>query len=254
MDLIGLYLFITGLFFGSFYLVVAERLSNNKSIIFPGSHCDNCNHKLRWYELIPVFSYIFLKGKCKKCFTKLSVLYPLTEIITGVLFVLSYYLNGISFETLTSIVLVSIVIIIMITDIKYMIILDEVLITGMVLFSLITYFGYGIEALCTCLLNSLILGIIMLLIKLLGDRAFKKESLGWGDVKLTFLAGYLLGIEMGFIYIFLGAFLALPYAIYVTIKKGEGLIPFGPFLVISILLIYWNLPLVEKIIHSLLGV
>ena len=67
MVVILIYLFILGLFVGSFYNVVALRLSKNESIVFPGSHCVNCDHKLSWYELIPVFSYIGLRGKCKKC-------------------------------------------------------------------------------------------------------------------------------------------------------------------------------------------
>ena len=94
MDEIMVYLFIVGLFFGSFFNCIANRLSKNESIIRPASHCENCKHELAWYELIPVFSYLFLKGKCKKCHTKLSIWYPLTEIATGLLFALSYLKFG----------------------------------------------------------------------------------------------------------------------------------------------------------------
>lgn len=81
--------FITGLLFGSFYNVVGLRLPKKESIIYPSSHCPKCNHKLSWYELIPVLSYIFLKGKCKNCKEKISIMYPVVELISGILFALS---------------------------------------------------------------------------------------------------------------------------------------------------------------------
>lgn len=254
MDVILIYLFIVGLFVGSFYNVVALRLSKNESIIFPGSHCVNCNHRLAWYELIPVFSYVFLRGKCKKCKIHISLQYPLIEILTGILFAISYYLYGLSYETLISIVVVSVVIITFISDCKFMVILDEVLIIGSLLLALFFFLTGGVDLLIRCIIRGIILFIIMLSIKLIGDKAFKQESLGWGDVKLSFLVGMVLGIKLGVIYIFIGAFLALPYAIYVTLRKKEGMIPFGPFLVTSLLLIYWNSELVSSIMNYILGV
>ena len=110
MGVILLYLFLLGLFVGSFYNVVALRLCKNESIVFPGSHCVNCNHKLAWYELIPVFSYIGLRGKCKKCKIHISIQYPIIEFLTGVLFALSFYIFGFSLQTLASLILVSIVV------------------------------------------------------------------------------------------------------------------------------------------------
>lgn len=254
MDVICLYLFVVGLFFGSFFNVVATRIPKNESIIKPGSHCENCNHRLSWYELIPVFSYIFLKGKCKKCRIKLSIQYPLIELITGLLFALSYIIFGISYNTLISIVICSLVITIFISDIKYYVILDEVLVVAVVLLLIIFYFQGGFELIFKNIINGLILLIIMLLVKFSGDKAFKKESLGWGDVKLSFIAGMVLGLYLGVVYIFIGAFIALPYSIYLCIKNGEGLIPFGPFLCTSLLVIFWNMPFINDILTKLLGV
>ena len=76
--------FIIGLIMGSFFGVVGTRLSEGKSIIRPGSHCTYCNHELKWYELIPVFSYLIQGGKCRNCKKKLSVFYPIIELITGI--------------------------------------------------------------------------------------------------------------------------------------------------------------------------
>ena len=83
-------IFIIGLCFGSFFNVVGYRLPNNMSIAFPPSHCTNCNHKLKWTELIPVLSYIIQGGKCKACKQKIAIFYPIFELITGILFVLCY--------------------------------------------------------------------------------------------------------------------------------------------------------------------
>ena len=254
MDVIMVYLFIAGLFFGSFFNCVANRLSKNESIIRPGSHCENCKHELTWYELIPVFSYIFLKGKCKKCHTKLSIWYPLTEVLTGTLFALSYLRFGFTIETLISITIVSILITTFISDIQYYIILDEVIFVGLIIMIVLMYFNAGINGLIKCFIGCLFIGGIMTLIKLIGDKAFKTESLGWGDIKLSLIAGFILGIRLGAVYIFLGSLIALPFGIIFSLKSKLRIIPFGPFLSISLLVIYWFSPLFYSILNSLIGV
>ena len=254
MDVIVVYLFIAGLFFGSFFNCIANRLSKNESIIRPGSHCENCKHELAWYELIPVFSYLFLKGKCKKCHTKLSIWYPLTELITGLLFAISYIRFGFTIETLISITIVSILITTFISDSKYYIILDEVIVVGLLFMVILMYFNAGISGLIKCFIGCLFIGIVMILIKLIGDKAFKMESLGWGDIKLSLIAGFILGIRLGAVYIFLGSLLALPFGLFYSFRNQSRIIPFGPFLSISLLTIYWFSPIFYSILNSLLGV
>ncbi len=251
--LIMVYLFVIGLFFGSFFNCMADRLSNNKSIFFPGSHCDNCKHKLTWYELIPVFSYIFQGGKCSKCKVKLSILYPLSELLTGILFALSFYVFGFSYQTLTSIIVVSVFVTTLMSDAKYMIILDEILVAGIILFSIVDLFDAGLVDVASRFIYGLVLFSIMLLIKVFGDSAFKQESLGWGDIKLSFFVGLVLGIKLGILYIFFGAFLALPYAIFQSIRKKSNILPFGPFLVLAFLIIFMNMDLFNNFITRLYG-
>ena len=82
--------FIVGIIFGSFYNVVGYRVPKGESILYPSSHCTKCKHELKPYELVPIFSFLFLKGKCKKCGTKISWFYPIFEFLTGILFMLSY--------------------------------------------------------------------------------------------------------------------------------------------------------------------
>ena len=118
--------FIIGTIFGSFYNVVGYRIPKKESLLYPSSHCPNCNHNLSPLELIPIVSYIFLMGKCKKCKQKISLFYPFFEFTTGVLFALSYVSFGLSLECLFSIVFVSILVIIIISDYQTMIIPDSV--------------------------------------------------------------------------------------------------------------------------------
>ena len=212
----GIMVFIVGMIFGSFYNVVGYRLPNEMSIAFPSSHCPNCNHKLKFYELIPVFSYVFLLGKCKSCKKRISFLYPFFEIITGLLFLLSYIVFGINIKFFISITFISILIIISISDIRYYIIPDEVLIVGSLLIiieliinSLISDINL-ISGVLIPILNGLGAFAILYLFKVFGDVVFQKESLGGGDIKLMFLIGLVLGFDMSIVTIFIASFIALP--------------------------------------------
>ena len=94
--------FIFGSIMGSFYHVIATRLSKGKSIITPASHCEKCNHQLKWYELIPIISYIIQGGKCRHCKEKLPLSYLLMEICTGILFAVCYHVFGFTLELISS--------------------------------------------------------------------------------------------------------------------------------------------------------
>lgn len=249
--MIAVYIFIMGLIFGSFYNVVGMRLPNNKSIIFPGSHCEKCNHKLSWYENIPLVSYILLGGKCKKCHTKISIWYPATELFTGMLFLISYYTFDLTPEFAISIIISSIVSIIFVSDINYYIILDSPLIIGSILIIIIKLLTTTLTDTLLSIGSGLLIFAIMYTIMLLGNLIFKKESLGGGDIKLSFVAGLVLGPKLGVFYIILGAFLAFPYAIYITIRNKENMLPFGPFLVSSLLIIYLDYNIFLTFINTL---
>ena len=208
MDNMIIIIFILGLLLGSFYNVVGIRLLKKESIVKPRSHCPKCNYVLKWYENIPVLSYIFLKGKCSNCKEKISLMYPLMELLTAVLFVISYLLFGISENFFIAIIISSLITIIFITDIKDMIILDEVLVTAFILIFIIKIVYGGLIPAFASVTNGFILFLIMYGIKYLGDKLFQKESLGGGDIKLSFIAGMTLGFPLGMLYIVLGAFLA----------------------------------------------
>lgn len=240
--------FIFGSAMGSFYYVVATRLSKEQSIITPGSHCENCNHKLSWYELIPIISYIIQGGKCRHCGQPLSASYIMMELCTGVLFAVSYHVFDFSLELITALIFVSCLITIIISDIEYMIILDEVLIFSSLGIVIVDLFNIGIYDTCLHILAGLGAFVTMLLIKKIGDTIFKQDSLGGGDIKLMFIVGLVIGYPMAVCNIFFATFIAFPFALYLLISNKNNIIPFGPFLSMSAIILYvWGLTFTEVI-------
>jgi len=239
---------------GSFYNVLGIRLPKKKSIVKPGSHCPKCEHTLSWYENIPIISYLFLLGKCKACKKQISIMYPAIELLTGILFATSYLLFGMSENLLIAIVLVSLLVLIFITDALYMIILDEALIfSSILIFVVKIIYNDFMYALISVGYGIFIFGLVYLLM-LLGNYLFKKESLGGGDIKLSFVAGLVLGPYLGIFYLALASFLAFPYAVFVSIKNEDGMLPFGPFLVTSLYLCFCNSEMIMEFLRRLIGV
>ena len=230
--------FIFGSIMGSFYHVIATRLSNGLSIVKPASHCEKCNHQLKWYELIPIISYVIQGGKCIKCKTKLPISYFLMELCTGILFAVCYHVFDTPIEIVISIVFVSSLMIIIISDIEYMIILDEVLIFAIISIIILYIIDMGLYETSIKILAGSGSFVTMLLIKKLGDLMFKQESLGGGDIKLMFLIGLVIGYEMSICNIFLATFIAFPIALFLLIAKKDNIIPFGPFLSMSAIILY----------------
>ena len=230
--------FILGSVMGSFYHVVATRLSMEESIVSPGSHCPRCNHFLKWYENIPVISYLILRGRCSKCGSKIPLSYLVVEIVTGSLFAVSYHAFGITVDLLVGLIFISSLVIVIISDIEYMIILDEVLIVATLLIAIIYIVFLGLEEAAYHIYGGVGAFLVMYSIKLLGDKAFKKESLGGGDIKLMFLFGMVLGLPMSVCTIFLATFIAFPIALIILFSNKENIIPFGPFLSMAAILIF----------------
>lgn len=232
--------FLLGTILGSFYNVVASRLPKGESIITPPSHCPFCQHKLQPWELIPIFSYLLQRGKCTNCKKKISIFYPISEIVCGLLFGLAFLSFGFSWNLLIALTFVSMLIIVILSDYYYMIIEDSVLIFFGSLLIIETICIYGFYATAIHMFNGMIAFGIMYLLKLLGDFLFKKESLGGGDIKLMLIIGFMIGWDMSIITIFLSAFLALPVSIGVLKSKKDHEIPYGPFLAFASLIIYFT--------------
>lgn len=241
--------FIFGMVLGSFYNVVGYRLPKGESLIYPPSHCPKCQHKLGASELVPIFSYLFLKGKCKNCHDKVSLFYPIFEFFSGCLFEISYLIFGFSNEFIISITFISMLLIIIISDYQTYIIPDQVLIFFSLLLVIEIFIKGGISLMLSSILNGLISFTIMFLIKKMGDFLFKKESMGGGDIKLLGVFGLVIGYKMSIISIFIASFIGLPVAIFqimisehhkiesVDEEVPDNSIPFGPFLSVAAIII-----------------
>lgn len=256
MDFIEIYIyiliFIFGSVMGSFLNVLAVRLSNNESIIWPSSHCPNCHHKLKWYELIPIVSYIVQKGKCRSCKARIPISYLVIEIVTGVLYAVAYHSFGFSYELIISLIFISSLIVIIISDIEYMIILDEIIAVSAILIIVLELIFFGLDYTVEKITSGILAFVTMYMIKLIGDRLFKKESMGGGDIKLMFLFGIVIGYALSICDMFLATIIAFPVAIYVLFMRKDNLIPFGPFLAMGAILIHISKVDISSIINFLI--
>ena len=234
--------FIIGSVMGSFYHVVATRLSKDESIIFPGSHCVSCNHALRWYENIPIISYLMLKGKCSECGKEIPLSCLIVEVVTAMLFAVCFHVFKFSFDLIIALIFVSSLIIVIVSDIEYMIILDEVLAVSTLLIIVLYIIHFLVfmdfkEGLKQLMVDHVYQGVgafvFMYSLKIMGDKLFKKESLGGGDIKLMFLFGLVLGLPLAICTVFLATFIAFPIALIMLFISRDNIIPFGPFLSMS---------------------
>jgi len=230
--------FILGAILGSFYLVIGKRLPLKENVVTKRSRCDSCLHPLSWWELIPFFSFIFLRGKCHHCHKKISFLHFLVELICALLFMFGYIYYGFSYNLYIYLIIVSLLIIIFISDFSYYIILDSPLVVSIILIFSFRLYYLPFKENLIYLLSGLGLFFSMYLIKLIGDFAFKKESLGGGDIKFAFVMGQILGFRLGLCALILSTFLALPYSCASLMLKKNNEVPLGPFLVSSLFIIF----------------
>lgn len=231
-------LFIIGACLGSFFLVVGKRLPINEDVLFSRSRCDKCKKELKWYDLIPIFSYVFLKGKCRYCGEKISPLNLIVEIFMGFFFALGYHFIPIGYNFYAYLVLSSLMMLIFISDFSYYIILDSPLIIASILLFILKFIFLGYKDALISIVSGILLFLVMYLIKIIGDKLFKRESLGGGDIKLAFVIGYALGFRLSLIAIILSSFLALPYSVASLKLQKNNEVPFGPFLVSSLFIVF----------------
>ena len=219
--------FITGLIIGSFFNVVIYRLPRGESVIIPPSHCPSCNTRLKAVDLIPVLSYIIYRGKCRYCGVKISLQYPIVELLTAILYLSVYIKFGFSLEGFIYLFLISLLIIISFID------LNEKIIPN-----LLSYSGIIIGLILSLIFNhisfiSAILGLIIPSLLLLIIALIFQGGMGIGDVKLVGMIGTFTGYLYPMIGIFIGALVGsiifLPLLMTGKIDKKTR-IPFGPLI------------------------
>ena len=244
--------FILGSLMGSFFTVLGLRIPKKEDFITTQSHCDRCGHVLKLYEMIPVVSYLIQKGKCRYCHKKIDLLSTYIEIFTATLFAVAYYSFGFSYELLIAIGIVSLLMIVVVTDITYLVIPDEILIFFSIYFIIVQILNLGIKEALISVLSGVFLFCILYLIMLIGNKVLKKECLGGGDIKMMFIFGLILDPLLGIFSIFVGSIIALPISLLLLFKQNERVIPFGPFLLIGLALIYFTGITSDMILNFLL--
>src|SRR5258706_4488733 len=242
--LFTLFLFFIGICIGSFLNVVIDRTGNGESILFGRSHCDYCRHPLFWYDLFPLFSFLFLLGKCRYCQKRLSFQYPAVEFLTGVIFVAvgtvlspSVYTTSEIIRLLLVIKLISCFIAIFFIDLKFGIIPDELIIIGSLASLLIAIFYNG------QLFLDILTGICTLIFFLTIFLLTRQRGIGFGDVKLGFLMGLFLGFPQIIIALYAAFVSGAIIGIWLVLQKRKkffgGVLPFGPFLIFGVFLSFF---------------
>lgn len=250
--MVSFVLFLSGISIGSFLNVLIDRLPNGEDVIFGRSRCDYCGKTLRWFELIPLFSYMIQRGRCVRCHKHLSMQYPLVEAATGALFVCVYRFWGIFlpydvyfwYRLLGAFAVFSSAIVITVADFKYQIIPDSMLVALAVL-------GGGL-----LLPMSMQETLIHVAVGLAAGILFyflwactRGRGMGFGDVKLSAVLGLVLGYPKTIIALYAAFLTGAFYGVILMIQKKAGMkskVPFGPFLLFgAVVSLLWT----NQILH-----
>ena len=224
---IAIIVFIFGAMIGSFLNVVIYRIPKGESIVFPASKCQSCQNSLKWWHNIPIFSWLFLRGKCYFCEDTISAQYPVVEFLTGTVFVALYFKLGLvwylpfvaaSFAALLALVMI---------DFKYMAVPDNVNFAALIFALVQPEFLSGLIFAVTAAGGLYLIGQLAALIA-------RKQAMGGADVIVAGTMGALLGFPNFFVAIFLSAILAMIPAL---IHRERG-VPFVPFLALATFIVY----------------
>lgn len=221
---------ILGLVIGSFLNVCIYRIQREESIVFPPSHCTSCGYNLKTLDLIPVISYIFLKGKCRKCSESISIKYPIIEIINGVMYVVLFLKFELSYDFVFNAIFFSVLLVISLIDLESKEIYLSTIIFGLiiaVLYSLVSYFIFHGNIINNILGGLIGYGIIMLIVVL-------TRGMGEGDAEIAGICGLFLGIQGILLALFIaivtgGVIASIILLLKLKDKKAE--IAFGPYIV-----------------------
>lgn len=226
--------FLYGIVIGSFLNVCMYRIPNEESVVTVGSHCMSCNHKLHWYDLIPVFSWLFLKGRCRYCGEKISPQYPVVEAANGILYVIIFAANGWNIDSVLYCIIGSALLVISVIDYRTMKIpvSAEIVILGMGIVHLLlnlnnwTYYVIGF----------LSVGLFLLLCAFMFRAVTGKSGLGLGDIEMMACAGLCIGWGHGFLAVVIGSVLGvIVEGVKIIITKKKGKFAFGPYLSVGVL-------------------
>jgi leader peptidase (prepilin peptidase) / N-methyltransferase len=247
-------LFVFGAIVGSFLNVCIYRLPREKSIVRPSSFCPSCEKPIKFFDNIPVLSYLLLlRGKCRLCGTHISVRYPLVEFITALLFFIFFKKYGFSLEFFVNILFVSLLITISFIDLDFKIIPDVLSIGGLVAGLVLAFFRKPFFSYMDALYGILLGGGILFVIAYGYQLLRKVEGMGGGDIKLLGMIGAFCGIKGVLFSLMSGSLIGALVGIPMILIKGENTkyaIPFGPFLSFGAFIF---LSFGDEIIHEFLN-
>ncbi len=233
---IYLWIFAFGLVIGSFLNVLIYRVPRKIEIGLSRSFCPSCKKAIKFYDNIPLLSYLILRGKCRQCRQPISFRYPLVELINGLIYLFYFWLYGVSGQFLIYSFVTSVLLVIFFVDIDFQIIPDVLTIPGIIV-GLGTSFLPGGIGIISSAVGLLVGGGALYLVATLGDWLFKKESMGGGDIKMAAMLGAFLGWQKVIIVFMGGAVIGLVIAAIMMIfskkLRSTRMIPFGPFLAVA---------------------
>ncbi len=239
-----LLIFFLGASLGSFLNVCILRLPQEKSVVYPPSHCPKCKHKIRWFDNIPVLSFLILRAKCRDCKAKISIQYPIVELISGLVLIYFYSVYGVSIATFSFALFLYGLIVATFSDFQTRLIPDEVSLGLLPIGLIFSFFNpvlenvYGGNPLAASLLGAITGAAMIYLTGVLGKIAFKKEAMGFGDVKFMAMIGAFLGWKLIVLNYFIAPFFALGYGLYRKIRYKDDYLPYGPFLAIAAIVVF----------------
>lgn len=229
--LLYIIIFIFGIVVGSFVNVLIYRLPKNENIVVVNSHCMSCGHKLGWYDLVPLFSWIFLRGRCRYCKEKISIQYPLVEAINGFGYVLIFLVCGFNLSSILYAICFSMLVAISVIDWRTYEIplgLNITILALGVIQCVLDYRNWHIYLIGMVSVS----GFLLLLFLLTGGR-----GIGGGDIKLMFAAGLLIGWQKIILALILGCIIgSIIHLILMKVSKKGRMLAFGPYLSAGILL------------------
>jgi len=233
---------IFGLCVGSFLNVCIYRIPANLSLWWPPSTCPKCNTRIKFYDNIPVLSYLILRGKCRNCKEPISIQYPLVEIFTSLMTLLVIYACGLSWWTIIALLVTYCLIVLSIIDFKLFIIPDRFSI-GLAILGLLTFFinpafsGSISAKFIQCLLGGTVGFFGLWGIAVIASVILKKEAMGGGDIKLLAAVGTLSGLNGVISTLMISSFAGLVYYVVLMLMKKDPqnrTIPFGPFISLAL--------------------
>jgi leader peptidase (prepilin peptidase)/N-methyltransferase len=240
--------FVFGAVVGSFLNVCICRMPKDESVVSPPSHCPRCDYQIRWYENIPLFSYILLRGKCRGCGTHISLQYPLVELLNGLLSLALFIKFGPTLTFLALFLFCSALVVITFIDLEHQIIPDEISLSGIVIgfvFSFILPWQTWLNSLLGILLG----GGSLLLVAYSYQWLTGKEGMGGGDIKLLAMMGAFLGWKSVLFIVFASSLIGSVVGVTMMLvqKKDSKLaIPFGPYLAFgAVLYIFFGRQLIH---------